>query len=50
MKKSKLLILPGILFILLISCSDSNDKLYNAIAKGSLSKVEELIESGVDIN
>ncbi len=50
MKKSKLLILPGILFILLISCSDSNDKLYTAIAKGSLSEVEEIIESGVDIN
>ena len=50
MKKSKLLIFSGILFILLISCSNSNDKLYTAIAKGSLSEVEKLIESGVDIN
>ena len=50
-KQNKLTVLViGILIILISSCTNSNDKLYTAIAKGSLSEVEEIIESGVDIN
>ena len=50
MKKSKLLILTGILFILISSCTNSNDELYDAIVKGSLTEVEKLIDAGVDID
>lgn len=49
MEKVKLLII-GIVFILLTSCSNSNNELYSAIAEGSFSDVEKIIETGVDIN
>ena len=50
-KQNKLIVLlTGILFILISSCTNSNDELYDAIVKGSLTEVEKLIDAGVDIN